>query len=301
MCYTSFMSSPEALTQEPPLSAEQQEIWRALVKQKALRSLRDMEALYLSEEQREARRDAPLTNARYQEWLAWMKKVDADPKALFTQHMFVDEGALVENTKAFTQAMEALKELRANARISVATQERLGFPKIFQHVSPEKLALLSLTIGGKTPQQLEAELEMQGVKVEDVARFMMRSKDFATQSQKEELQLVRLTVGELFRDSQQHTTDELFFKAKELGLELCPAEVGPHLRLKIARQSMDDGFSVAMKQITAPDRGPSFFGVSEYDDDLWLSNCLTTIGWFPEDKLVFRLPAVGWANNRKTS
>ena len=106
------MSSPEAHDQEHPLSAEQQDIWRVLVKQKALRPLQAMEELYLSEQEQAARKNAPLNTKRYQEWLAWMEKMDVDPKALFRRHMFVDEGALAENAKDFKQAIEAHEEHR---------------------------------------------------------------------------------------------------------------------------------------------------------------------------------------------
>ena len=126
LCYDSCMSSPEAHPQEQPLSAEQQDIWRVLVKKKALRLLEALEAFYLSEEEQEKRKSFPLTNERYQEWLSWMKKIDADPKALFRQHMLVDEGAIAEKSKAFMDAMEALEELRVTQRLSEATKKNLG-------------------------------------------------------------------------------------------------------------------------------------------------------------------------------
>ena len=130
LCYDCFMPSPEAHPQEQPLSAEQQEIWRALVKEKALRPLQAMEALYLSEEEQEKRKIFPLTNERYQEWLSWMKKIDADPKALFRQHMFVDEGALAEKSKAFMDAMEALEELRVTKHLSEGTKQKLDMERL---------------------------------------------------------------------------------------------------------------------------------------------------------------------------
>mgnify|MGYP003553042351 FL=1 len=287
------MSSPEAHAQEQPLSTEQQRVWRSLVEKAALRSLRMLEALYLSEQEQEARKDAPLTSARYQQWLAWMEKMDADPNIPFKQHHFVDEVVLVQNIKAFTRAMEALEELRTRGRVSPSTQENLGFPKIFQHISPEKLTLFSLTIGGKTPQQLEAELEARGFGISPEARFMMRSKGFTTEQQEEQITLVCIKVDDLFYDGQQHTTEQLFSRAKELGLEACPAEVGPCLRLTYKDQPLYEWVNVAMKQITPPDRDPSVFGVERNDNGSWLSD-----RWAPPDgnwgagyEFVVRLPA----------
>ena len=111
--------------QDLPLSAQEQKIWRSAIKTAALRSLQAMEAFYLSEEEQENRKDAPLTSARYNEWLAWMKKIDADPSAPFEHRYFVDEGLLAESIKIFMNAMEALEELRATQRLSWATKEGL--------------------------------------------------------------------------------------------------------------------------------------------------------------------------------
>jgi hypothetical protein len=63
------------------------------------------------------------------------------------------------------------------------------------------------------------------------------------------------------------TTDEICARAEELGLELCPAEVGPNLRL----QSSDkEWMYVAMKQITDRDGYPSVFYLVSDDGRLWL-------------------------------
>lgn len=120
------MSSPEASQQERPFSPQEQKLWASFIKQVALRALQPMEALYLSEEEREARKTAPLTNERYQEWLEWMNKVDEDPKSLFRQYTFVDEGALANNAKIFVFAMEALEELRGTQRLSLSAKKKLG-------------------------------------------------------------------------------------------------------------------------------------------------------------------------------
>mgnify|MGYP006055089659 CR=1 FL=1 len=124
------MSSHEVPPQELPLSAEQQHIWRALVRRKALRSLEVLEAFYLSEEEQGLRKNAGLTKTRYNEWLAWMEKMDADPAAPFKNKHFVDEGALVENAKMLIHAMEALEELRTMQRLSEGTKQKLGMERL---------------------------------------------------------------------------------------------------------------------------------------------------------------------------
>jgi hypothetical protein len=56
------------------------------------------------------------------------------------------------------------------------------------------------------------------------------------------------------------TTDEIYAKAAELGLELCPAEVGPQLRLSY---SGTEWMYIGMKQITGRVGYPSVFSLFE--------------------------------------
>lgn len=170
--------------------------------------------------------------------------------------------------------------------------------KTFAHVEhvytsfPEgKITRQSLEIGGQTASELEEVLERAGFKISDYARSMLKSKEFTTENQKEQNDLVRLTVDALFNDGRVHTTDEVFSKAKDFGLELCPAEVGPHLRLNYRDQPLDEWIYVAMKQITASGGDPDVFNVVRNGDGSWLGRSWAGPGeeWHPEDEFVFRL------------
>jgi len=66
---------------------------------------------------------------------------------------------------------------------------------------------------------------------------------------------VRFTVEQL-GFSNGATTDEIYKKAEELGLELCPAEVGPHLRLQYSGK---EWMLIAMKQIAGRGGRPDVF------------------------------------------
>jgi len=117
------------------------------------------------------------------------------------------------------------------------------FPNIFQKLKhmeyiytkfPEgKIARSTIEIGGKTKAELEQEMTKQNIKVSDYAKFMLDSKDFVTAKKPDPADLVQLKVGDL-GFSNTPTTDEIYRKIQELGLELCPAEVGPHYRLAYA-------------------------------------------------------------------
>lgn len=137
------------------------------------------------------------------------------------------------------------------------------FPNVF-HTSIEhlytsfpegKIHKYQTEIGGKTKEQLKAELQEKKIYVSDWANQLIESKDFMVLKSTETADLVRLTVKDLGFENGA-TTDEIYKKAKELGLELCPPEVGPHLRLSY---SGGDWMLIAMKQITDRDGRPIVF------------------------------------------
>ena len=59
---------------------------------------------------------------------------------------------------------------------------------------------------------------------------------------------IKLTVEDLFGDTQNHTYEQICNKAQELGLELCEQDDGPKLRLS-AEQNPGDWYRTAMKSI----------------------------------------------------
>ena len=188
------------------------------------------------------------------------------------------------------------------AEISENTKAYIGplFKDIFkklghiEHICtsfPEsKIRRESIEIGGKTAKELEAELEKAGFQISPYAKHMLNSKEFKTEKKLEPADLVRLKVRDLFGDKYP-TTDDLYKKAQEMGLELCPAEVGPHYRLHYKNQPLNEWFSVAMKPIVVPDGSPSVFSLVRYADGVWLHNYWAgpTDEWRPENEIVFRL------------
>lgn len=154
-----------------------------------------------------------------------------------------------------------------------------------------KLQRYSVEIGGKTREQLEAELKANRFQVSPHALHMMKQPEFTTSEQKEQAELIRVSVGDLFNDQNVHTTSQIYEKAKSLGLDLCPAETGPHLRLKLTDQPMNEWLRIAMKQIADPDGSPDVFDVGRGDDGSWLYYDFARPDrkWLPKDEFVFRL------------
>ncbi len=148
-----------------------------------------------------------------------------------------------------------------------------------------------ITIGGKSKEALIAEMESKGFKIGDWARDMMGKKAFTTSPESIELALVRVTVAELgFRKGA--TTKSIWQRAGKFGLTLCPAEVGPHLRLADADQPQDDWYWVGMEPITDSDGCPNVFGVGRGGFGRWLGSddAGPSDRWNPGHRLVFVAP-----------
>lgn len=153
-----------------------------------------------------------------------------------------------------------------------------------------KIRKSNLEIGGKTKDELVGELKARGINISEYAQNMLDSPDFTTQPNPEQINLVRLRVRDLGLPNGA-TTDQIYAKAEEFGLELCPAEVGPHQRLKDGEQSLDDWYWTAMRQITDRYGDPNVFDLAHNDDGLWLSNCFAKPDneWNAGSEFVFRL------------
>ena len=165
-----------------------------------------------------------------------------------------------------------------------------GIEQIYTAFPEARIHRSALEIGGKTTKELEQELRENKINISSYAQDMLQSKDFTTLNNPEQIELVRLKVRDLGFESGA-TTDEIYRRAEELGLELCPAEVGPDLRLKYTEQPLNEWFLVAMKQISDRDGGLRVFDLGRGVDGLWLGGDWARPGggWDPEGGFVFRL------------
>lgn len=170
--------------------------------------------------------------------------------------------------------------------------QKYNIEHIYTSFPDGKIRREALEVGGKTVDQLIQEMKEKKIKISDYAVDMLESKDFVTSAKTESLKLVRLKVGDLgFPKDKYPTTDEIYKRIQELGLELCPPEVGPNYRLKYADQPMNEWIRIGMKQIADRDGNPSVFYVGRYVDGLWLSYdwAKPANEWFPDYEFVFCL------------
>lgn len=178
-----------------------------------------------------------------------------------------------------------------------------GIENIYASFPEGRMENGSLEIGGVAEKELEREIknkiDSQGknYQINSYAESMMRNPDFTTSKNQEKIELVKLKVGDL-GFTKDPTTDELYVRAKELGLELCPAETGPHLRLKYQEvfkkeQPMNEYLRIAMKQIASSEGNPSVFNVYRSAGGFWLyytdSWSSPMSKWHLDDQIVFRL------------
>jgi len=156
-----------------------------------------------------------------------------------------------------------------------------------------KIPILAIEIGGKTKEQLQSELEQAGVNTTSLAKDMTISLDFTTLPEVQILNTVRLTLDQMGL-SGFPTTDQVHKRAQELGLYLCPAEVGPQYRLQYTDQPIGEWFYVGMKQITDSVGYPSVFLLVRDEVGLWLygSWAIPDDEWYPSSEFVFSLRKV---------
>lgn len=113
-----------------------------------------------------------------------------------------------------------------------------------------------ITIGGKTVQELLAELAQNNIRVDVGAKSMMEGPYFTTSPDPQQIDLVRLHVADLGLGKRYSGPNEIYRRAQDLGLELCPAEVGPQYCLQKKNQPFKGELLIGMKPILASRHHP---------------------------------------------
>ncbi|MFC1612260.1 hypothetical protein ACFL29_00195 [Patescibacteria group bacterium] len=169
-------------------------------------------------------------------------------------------------------------------------QELYHLEHIYTSFPEGKIKREQIEIGGKTKDELIKEMEKQDIRIGSYAKSMMENPDFTTSKNKEKADLIRLTVKDLGFENGA-TTDEIYKKAEELGLELCPAETGPQYRLQYKNQPLGEWSFIGMKQIHASDGYPLVFHLERSGDGVWLDYHWVKPGghWDPDYGFVFRV------------
>lgn len=144
----------------------------------------------------------------------------------------------------------------------------------------------TITIGGKSKEQYIKELKAKSIQISYFAQDLLGKTEFQKKEELVELTIVK--VSDLGISQKYPTTEQIYKKAEELGLELCPSEVGPALRLA---SKSKEWIYVGMKQIADSNGRPHVFSLVRGGDGLWLYDGWAEPGdeWNPGDQFVFRL------------
>jgi hypothetical protein len=114
---------------------------------------------------------------------------------------------------------------------------------------------------------------------------------FILEATEKRIHLVNLSVADLgFKKGA--TYKDICDKAKEFGLELCPNEVGPQLRLQYKEQLKKDAWLlyVAIKPIIDFDGSQNIFELVSHGGHLWIDMRSTGRFWKADERFVFCLP-----------
>jgi hypothetical protein len=205
--------------------------------------------------------------------LAIVEQIKCAPKEIAYTHDEVNV-----HTKAYIGpwSVEIFQKIRAYSNIEHLYE---SFPdkKIFLQAIKTIPALDS-------PHKAQETLDKENIYTSDWGRGILQKTEFSKESK--EYDLVRFSVAQLgFLNGA--TTEEIYKKAKDLGLELCPAEVGPLLRLQ---SKIKDWTLIAMEQITDRDGDPRLFYLHSSGDQLRLDGGIagSVRQWSSDRQFVFR-------------
>lgn len=135
-------------------------------------------------------------------------------------------------------------------------------------IVPRKLVTWrKIQIGDQSIAGYTDTLTSAGIKISSYASQILKKMGLAKTLT--EVELVVVSVAEL-GFSNGATFDQMVNRARELGLDLCPAEVGPALRMCYRDQPKDEWLKIAMKSIADSDGYFKVFIVERDGDGLWL-------------------------------
>lgn len=149
---------------------------------------------------------------------------------------------------------------------------------------------IKLGTGLQTADDFRKALKDNGFNISDWASDILKKPAFTVATKEIELDLVVVSVAELgFKDGA--TREQIYTRAKELGLDLCPAEVGPQLRLQYKDQPNNEWLVVGMEPITDSYGFLGLFYVKRYGSDLWLYSDYGRSGyvWSSDFRFAFSL------------
>ena len=113
-------------------------------------------------------------------------------------------------------------------------------------------------------------LDAAGIKVGVAADEILGRPAFAYATMTLQVELAIISVAELGLDAEVSSQSEVYARAKRIGLELCPAEVGPRLRLDYRDQPLGEALDVAMEPVATYSGEPTILALVNFGSGLAL-------------------------------
>ena len=162
-----------------------------------------------------------------------------------------------ENTKAYIG--------KWNPEIAKKIGDNIEF--LYEEFPEKKIFRKNIELTTKTSEEYIKELMKQGNKISSYAEDMLNKMEVL--KNKENVDLISFSVEQLGFPNGA-TLQQIYDKAKEFGLELCPPQVGPELRLNYKDQPNDEYLKIAMESISDRDGNPTVFCVGRGGSGSWL-------------------------------
>lgn len=188
---------------------------------------------------------------------------------------------------AFFQQLLSIQESLLQAAIG----HTKGLGHIFAQAKTSKKAEIFATIVLGQAELRSADDFRRAFKARRIylgkdADFMLGDHKFKVSEHQTEVDLVDKTLGELGLEDGS-SLEQILAKAKTVGLEFCPSEVGPALRLQHDHKSTHR-LIVAMEPIADSDGVFQLFSLEEVADASFLyGNYGGVSGWDKKDHFVF--------------
>lgn len=117
---------------------------------------------------------------------------------------------------------------------------------------------------------MRAALETAHVHIGDSANEVLGRPAFAWRQTRIESDLIVISVAELGFGERGASLAQIYARAVQLGLELCPAEVAPYLRLQYLQQPVGEILQIAMSPVASYRGDPVDLAVADGGEGLLL-------------------------------
>src|SRR5262249_8375675 len=171
-----------------------------------------------------------------------------------------------------------------------AQSDGLNFNKPADFQIWRKIALVTY----KGVDAYRRELDSAGIKSGDAADEILGRPAFSYGAIKTDVELVLVSAADLGLETESSLAG-VYKRARQVGLELCPAEVGPQLRLDYRNQPLGEALEIAMEPVATYGGAPTILTLVNWGTGLGLisrdgrSESMVP----PTSRFVFALPTSG--------